>query len=132
MDKNKALKIILILTSLYFLIAAFAHLFGLTIFPVYDSNLYTPYHDTLLALCDLIFVMIFIVVAINPVKNRDMLQVIMVAFVLVIFFNLVILWKIDFAALGSSEKRFQTIVETVLAVGMLVLMFIVRPKDKKR
>lgn len=130
-NRLKSLKLLLLLSALYFLIAAFAHFFGLTIFPAYDGALHSPYHDTLIALCNLIFVMLFLVVAKDPVKNIDTLNIIIATFVLVIIFNLGIIWKIDFISLGSVEKKFQTIVETVLAFITLVLLFISKPKDKE-
>ena len=120
--KVKLLQVVLIINALYFLIAAVAHFFGLTIFPMYDRNLYTPYHDTLLALSDLIFVMIFLTVARDPIKNKDIINTIIVAFLLVIFFNIGIIWKIDFTLLGSSLKRVQTVIETIGAVITLILL----------
>ncbi len=99
---------------------------------MYDGRLYAPYHDTLLALCDLIFVMLFLVVAKDPVKNIDTLNVILASFALVIIFNAGIIWKIDFMLLGSTEKQFQTIIETILAAIMLISLIIVKPKDRKQ
>jgi len=131
-NKLKLLRIVLLLCALYFLVAAVAHFFGLTIFPVYDGALHSPYHDTLLTLCDLIFVMLFLMVAKNPLKNIDTLHVIIAAFALVIIFNIGIIFGIDFTALGSSQKKMQTIVETILSTVMLILIFILRPKNTKR
>ena len=131
-NKLKLLRIVLLLCALYFLVAAVAHFFGLTIFPVYDGALHSPYHDTLLTLCDLIFVMLFLMVAKNPLKNIDTLHVIIAAFALVIIFNIGIIWNIDFIALGSTQKKMQTIVETILSTVMLILIFILRPKNTKR
>jgi len=114
MKKLHPLQTLLILGAIYFLIAAYAHFFGQTIFPFYVSKLYTPYHDTLLALCDLIFITIFLTAAKNP-HNNDMLNVILIGLLLSIVFNFGIIFKIDFVALGSPEKLFQTKVETALA-----------------
>ena len=105
--KIKLLRVLLIINAFYFFIAAIAHFFGLTIFPMYDGTLYTPYHDTLLALCDLVFVMIFLTVARDPIKNKDMVNTIIFAFVLVIIFNVGMIWRIDFRLLGSSLKKFK-------------------------
>lgn len=127
-SKIKLLKILLILGSLYYLVAAFAHFFGLTLFPFYDGKLYSPYHDILLALCDIIFFMIFFIVAKNPVKNVDTLNVIIIGFLFAVIFNIGIIWKIDFGSLGSIHKKFQTIIETILAGGMVILLTILKPK----
>ncbi len=125
MNKLKLLQTILILNALYFFIAAIAHFFGLTIFPMYDKNLYSPYHDTLLALCDLIFVMIFLTITKDPKKNKDILNTIIAAFILVIIFNLSIIWKIEITHL----KIIQTIVETIGVVITLILLVILKPKN---
>lgn len=127
----KLFKILLLLAAVYFLIAALCHFFGWTIFPFYDGSLYTPYHDTLLALCDLIFFMLFLVVAKDPVKNIDTLNVMIVGLFLAIIFNLGIIWKIDFAELGSIEKKLQTIAETSLAAVVFVILIILKLKQPK-
>ena len=132
-NKSKLLKILLVVSAIYFFIAAFCHFFGWTIFPFYDGNLYTPYHDTLLALSDLIFVLIFLAVAKNPEKNIDILNVIIIGFFLALIFNLGIIWKIDFMLLESPAKKEQTIFETMLTVFILVSLILLKPKssDKK-
>lgn len=124
--KIKLLQVVLIINAIYFFTAAIAHLFGLTIFPMYDATLYVPYHDTLLALCDLIFVMIFLTVARNPTKNKDMLNTIVIAFALVIIFNIAIIWKVDVTPL----KIIETIIETICAAITLVLLTILKSKVK--
>jgi len=128
LNRSKLLKGVLLLGALYFAVAAFAHFFGRTIFPFYDASLYSPYHDTLITLCDLIFVLLFLTVAKNPTKNVDTLDVMIVALILAVIFNLGIIWKIDFNLLGSSEKLFQTKVETFLAVIWAILLLVLRPK----
>jgi len=129
-SKTKLIKIILLFGAVYFFIASLAHFFGWTLFPFYDGALYSPYHDTLLALCDLIFCLIFLTVAKDPIKNNDTLLVIKVALVLTIIFNIGIIWKINFAALGSTQKLFQTKIETALAIIMLASLILFRPKNK--
>lgn len=129
-ERRQILRILLLSCGLYYFIAAFAHFFGLTLFPFYDGALYSPYHDFLLGLCDIVFVMIFLVVARDPVKNEDTLNVIIIGFVLVILGNLGIIWKIDFTALGSSYKFSETIVETILALGALGGILFLRPTSK--
>ncbi len=104
-NKIKLLQAVLIINAFYFFIAAIAHFFGLTIFPIYDASLYTPYHDALLALCDLIFVMIFLTVARNPIGNKDMVNTIIIAFALVIIFNIGIIWKIEITHLKIIKMR---------------------------
>ena len=133
LHRLQLLKTLLILAAIYFLFAAFCHFFGWTVFPFYDGNLYSPYHDTLLALSDLIFVLIFLAVAKNPEKNFDILQVMIIGFFLALIFNLVIIWKIDFTFLGSPAKKSQTIFETILTGFVFVSLILLKPKssDKK-
>lgn len=128
MNKLKLLKITLLAGAIYFFIAGLSHFFGWSLFPFYDGALYSPYHDTLLALCDLIFVMLFLVVANNPVKNSNTLHVIIAAIALAIIFNIGIILKIDFAALGSYQKLLQTKVEAALGVVMFITLLILKPK----
>jgi len=127
-NKLKLLKGLLFLGSIYYLIGAFAHFFGLTIFPFYDSGLYTPYHETVIALCAIIFSMLFYVVARNPIKNIDTLNLIIVGLIIAIIFSIGIIWKIDFVALGAPVKKIQTIVELILAMITVVLLLALKPK----
>ncbi len=76
--------------------------------------------------------MIFFVVACDPRKNIDTFYVIVAGFALVILFNVGIIWKIDFGALGSVEKKFQTVVETILAFVTLMAFWVLRPRVKKK
>lgn len=131
LTKDGLVRLILACCALYYFVAAFAHFFGLTLFPFYDETLYSPYHDILLGLCDLVFVMIFSVVAFDPVNNIDTFHVILIAFVLVILVNIGLIWKFDFALYHSVHKQFQTIVETLLAFITLVSLWILRPATKK-
>lgn len=126
--KVKLLQVVLIINALYFLIAAIAHFFGLTIFPMFDATLYVPYHDTLLALCDLIFVMIFLTVARDPIRNKDMIKTIIIAFILVLLFNIGIIWKIDITPL----KIIQTVVETTGVTIILVLLITLKNKIENK
>ncbi len=54
MNKLIILKAALFIGGLYYVIGAIVHFFGLTVFPFYDSGLYSPYHDTVLALVGIV------------------------------------------------------------------------------
>ena len=123
------LRVTLLACAAYYLVGTLAHFFGLTIFPWYDRQLYAPYHDTLLALCGAAFVLIFLAIAKDPIKNADMIKVIIASFTITIFFNLYIIWKIDFTALGSSIKKLQTIFETALAILAIIALLALKPKN---
>jgi hypothetical protein len=131
MDRLKLLKLMLRLGAVYYLVGAFAHYFGLTLFPWFDGNLYAPYQDTVLAFVAVMLAYALLVVARDPIKNRDMLKVIMVCATAAAIFSLAVIWKVDFAALGAPGKIPQTITEGILGfvwVGVLLWLY---PKEPK-
>ena len=130
-NKPKVLKILLYLGSIYYLIGAIAHFFGLTIFPFYDSALYSPYHDTVISLAAIILSILFFTIAKNPEKNIDILNVIIIGGIIAIIFSIGIIWKIDFVSLGASDKKIQTIVEAILLTIYVLLLMIFKPTSTK-
>jgi len=110
----RSLKICLYLGALYYVIGAVVHYFGLTFFPWFDGRLYAPYQDTVIAFVALILAYFLIVIAKDPIKNKDMLRAVIVAAIAASIFSIAIVWKVDFAALGAPDKKLQTIVEGVL------------------
>lgn len=128
MNKTPALKILLVLGALYYLIGAAAHFFGFTLFPFYVSGLYQPYHDTVIALAAIIVALLFFSTAKDPVKNIDSLNVIIISGIIAIIFSIGIILKIDFIQLGGVEKKTQTIVETIGLIFYLCALIYLRPK----
>ncbi|MBI5733595.1 MAG: hypothetical protein HY973_01455 [Candidatus Kerfeldbacteria bacterium] len=114
MNKPKLLQIVLALGALYYLIGAIAHWWGLTIWPFYDGRLYTPYHDSVIALAAIILTGLLLIVARDPVKNIDVLKVIIIASFTASLFSVLIIYKVDFTALGAPDKAAQTVVEGIL------------------
>ena len=126
MDKLKLLKATLYLGAAYYLVGAYAHYFGVTIFPWYDGSLYTPYHDSIIALVALILAILIITVAGDPIKNIDVLKTIILCIILGSIFSVAIIWKVDFVALGAPAKKLQTIVEGILGLiysGVLLWLY---------
>lgn len=126
MNKLKALKIFLYLGAFYYLIGAIAHYFALTLFPWFVGGLYEPYQDTVIAFVALVLSYFLVVVANDPIKNKDMLKAVIVSAIAASIFSIIIIWKIDFAALGAPEKRLQTIVEGLLGFvwsGALIWLY---------
>ncbi len=126
MSKLVALKLTLYLGAAYYIVGAVVHYFGLTLFPWFDGRLYAPYQDSVIALVALILAFFLIVVAHDPIKNIDMLKAIMIAATVASIFSIVIIWKVDFAALGAPDKKLQTIVEGILGfvwVGALLWLY---------
>jgi len=129
-DRLRLLRILLILGGLYYVAGAIVHFFGLTVFPIYDSGLYAPYHDTVIALVSLIFAILLFSVARDPRKNSDTLSVLIIGGILAVAASAFILVKIDFATLGAPAKRLQTIVEAVLMVFFITGLLLLKPKKK--
>lgn len=125
-NKSGLLKTILNLGALYYIIGALVHFFGITLFPFFDSNLYTPYHDSVIALTAIIFALLLITVAKDPIKNINILNLIIICATLASIFSIAIIWKVDFITLGAPAKKLQTIVEGVLGfiwVGLLLWLY---------
>ena len=128
MNKLKLLKITLSLGAIYYLIGAFVHFFGLTLFPFYDGKLYNPYHDSVIALVAIIFVLLLLAVARDPIKNIDILKIVIIGAVLASFFSIAIIWKVDFTALGAPAKKIQTIVEGILGFIFVATLLLLYPR----
>jgi hypothetical protein len=125
-NKFSLLKVMLNLGALYYIIGASVHFFNITLFPFFDSNLYTPYQDSVIALTAIIFALLLIVVAKDPIKNIDVLNLIIICATLASIFSIAIIWKVDFVSLGAPAKKFQTIVEGMLGfiwVGLLLWLY---------
>ena len=131
LNKLKILKILLYLGSIYFIIGAIAHFFGLTIFPFYDGALYTPYHDTVISLTAIILSMLLYVIAKNPERNIDTLNAIIMGGIIAIIFNIGIILRIDFVSLGAPAKKMQTIVEAFLLILYITFLILFKPKSSK-
>jgi len=131
MNKPKLLQITLALGALYYLIGAMAHWWGLTIFPFYDGRLYTPYHDSVIALAAIILTSLLLTVARDPVKNIDILKVIIGVSFIASLFSIFIIYKVDFAALGAPDKAVQTVTEGILGFVFTGVLVWLHPRPTK-
>ena len=114
MNKLVFLKIALCVGALYYAIGGFAHWFGLTIFPWFDGRLYAPYQDSVIAVVCLVLIAFLLMTARDPIKNIDALKVIISFIFIASIFSVLIIYKVNFRALGAPAKELQTIVEGVL------------------
>lgn len=130
-DKLKLLETVLILGSIYFFVAAIAHFFGLTIFPFYEGRLFTAYHDSLIAMASIVIAGFLFAAAMHPKKDIDIINIAILSGTVGVIFNIWILWRIDFIALGAPDKRIQTIAELVMLTIFVVLLLILKPRKRK-
>lgn len=125
MKNVELLKMALVAGAVFFFFGAVAHWFGLSLFPWYVRELYSPYHDSLIALSCLFFTVLLMTTARDPIKNRDTLLVIILGVVVASLFSIFIPFKIDFTALSAPAKKTQTSLEGVIglvyASGLLAL-----------
>lgn len=126
-NKLTILKLLLKCGALFYFIGGIVHFFGLTLFPWYTAALYTPYHDTVIALTAFSLTIILFTVSKNPVKNIDVLNAIIVSGFLAVLFSIYILLKIDFVG-PAILKRTETIVEAILLTLYLVALILCKPK----
>lgn len=120
------------LGAIYYLIGAIAHFFGLTIFPFYYRGLYSPYHDTLIAISAIIFFLLLITIARDPIKNIDTLNIVITGATIAIIFTIWMIIKIDFVQLGAPAKKTQAIVEAILLIIFVLLLLILKPKTRNK
>jgi len=128
MTKINLLLITLWLGAAYYAVGGVAHYFAKTIFPFFDARLYAPYQDTIITFVCLFLILVLLAVARDPVKNIDILNVIIVGAFLASVFSIAVIWKIDFASLGAPLKRTQTVVEGILGLIFTGMLLILHPK----
>ena len=132
LNKTKLLKITLIGGALFLGVGATVHFFGLTLFPFYEAILYRPYQDSLLALSCVILAMFMISIARDPIRNIDTLKVVIIGSILATIFDVAIIYKVDFVAIGSPMKKTETLVEAGLGLIFIIFLLWSYPYDKKR
>ena len=115
----------------YYFIGAIAHYFGLTLFPWFDGRLYVPYQDTIIALVAVILAYFLVVVARDPIRNRDMLNAIIVSAAAASIVSITVIWKVDFVALGAPGKKIQTLVEGLLGFAWVLTMLWLYPRGEE-
>jgi hypothetical protein len=130
MGKLNLLKLLLLGGVVFYFIGGIAHFFGLTLFPWYAGALYSPYHDTVIALTAFVLAIILFVVSKDPVKNIDVLNALIMGCFLAILFSFYILVKIDFTG-PAGLKKTETIVETILLILYVTALIIFKPKPGK-
>lgn len=126
----KILKTLLFLCIVFYVVGAITHYFGITLFPWFDSSLYSPYHDSIIAMASLAIAGFFFVTFLNPLKNRANLYVIIFASVISGVLTILMANKVDFISeYGSNLKYIQAYTEGVLLIIISALFYFLRPKN---
>lgn len=127
--QSKIVPVLLYLGVFFYLIGAVVHVFGLTLFPWFVSELYSQYHDTLIAISSLGMVVLFFQGARHP-DNKQLVNTIMyMAFIcspLIIVMGLFV----NFHAYGNQAeiKSIEAILEGIMGA---VLGFVLLWSRKK-
>ena len=129
MNNTKIISALLYLGVVFYLIGGVVHVFGITLFPWFVSQLYSPYHDTLIAISSVAMAIIFWQGAHHP-ENKELLDAIMwVAFVcspLIIVMGLFV----NFGRYGATAeiKSFEAILEGLVGIILGAALFWLRRK----
>jgi hypothetical protein len=122
------LRIMLMIGSGFYVIGGIAHFYGLTLFPWYTASLYSPYHDTVIALTAFVLAIILFTISKNPVKNIDTLNAMIIGGILAILFSFYIIFNIDFSE-PTLLKKTETIVELILLIFYVASLIFLKPKS---
>lgn len=127
MKNTKKISSLLYLGVVFYLVGAIVHVFGITLFPWFVSELYSPYHDTLIAISSLAMAIFFFQGARHP-ENKQLIDAIMyIAFIcspLIIAMGLLV----HFGSYGASAeiKSIEAVLEGVVGIVLGVLLFVLR------
>lgn len=130
MNKNFLLRIVLVMMSLFFLIGAFAHQFGITLFPWYDGELYSPYHDSIIAMAALSLSGLVFMMSTDVVKYRPIIWLMSPLSLINGIWTIWMANTVEFESLyGSAAKVYQANVEGVLLLaGAMLILILNRSK----
>jgi len=129
--REKILKILLLFGAIFYLVGAIVHYFNITLFPWFDSALYSPYHDSIIAMASLAISGFFFATYLDPKKNIGNLWVIIIVALLSGILTISMGYTTDFFSLyGSALKSVQAGVEGWLLIILSVLVFILKPNKQ--
>lgn len=125
--KERIISTLLYLGVIFYLVGAAVHLFGITLFPWFVSALFSPYHDTLIAIASLGMAILFLQGARHP-NNQQLVDTIM--YIALICSPLIIAMGllVDFHAYGSGAefKSFEAVIEGMMGIALGVALRILR------
>ena len=127
MSREKVVSTILYIGTVFYLVGTLVHQFGITLYPWFVAELYSPYHDTLIAISSLVMAILFFQGARNP-DNKVIVDTIMymatIGGLLVIAMGLFT----DFHGYGiaGETKATQSIFEGATALLLAAVLFKLR------
>lgn len=128
--KYKILKTTLFIACLYYLIGAVVHYFWLTLFPWFEASLYSPYHDSIIAMASLAISGFFFVTFLEPKKYIGNIYVIILSAFINGFLTLWMSHEVDFMSIyGNDLKISQAYTEGFLLLLLGATLCILKPKN---
>lgn len=128
MNDKRIISIILYGGTIFYVIGAIVHFFGLSIYPWFVSALYSSYHDTLIAISSLAMAVFFFQGARYP-DSKPLIGSIIAASLICGPLIIAMGVFIDFESLNASAKGLQAILEGSLAILLgFGLFLLVRKK----
>lgn len=130
LDMRKTiLKYLLYVLSIFYLIGGIAHYFGLTIFPWYDKALYSPYHDSIIAMATIAMMIIIYIIATDIQKYKKLINGISLIALINGFLTIYMAYKVNFEIYNQNNKKLQAIIEGILLIlASISLYFLNRKK----
>ncbi|MFA4937049.1 MAG: hypothetical protein WC575_02010 [Patescibacteria group bacterium] len=124
----KLLRVILYLASAFYFIGSIAHYFGLTIFPWFDSALYSSYHDSIIAMASLALSVIIFLIARHPDKYSPLVKGISLVAIVNGLLTIYMVYTINWAQYSSAYKQTQALVEGVLLIILAGALYVLNRK----
>ncbi len=123
------LKYLLYILSLFYLVGALVHYFGLTIFPWYDGSLYSPYHDSIIAMAAIAMMIILYIVATDIERYKKLINGITLITLINGLLTIYMAYKVNFEAYNQNNKQFQAIVEGILLILVFISLYFLNKKN---
>ena len=128
--KERIISTLLYLGVIFYLVGAAVHLFGITLFPWFVSALFSPYHDTLIAIASLGMAILFLQGARHP-NNQQLVDTIM--YIALICSPLIIVMGllVNFHPYGSGAeiKSLEAVIEGVMGILLSFVLWRLKRKD---
>jgi len=130
LQRKIVIKYYLIILSLFYLIGAIAHYFGLTIFPWYDGALYSPYHDSIITMAAIAMTILLYIISTDVQKYKKLINGISLIGIINGILTIYMAYNVNFEIYNQNNKQFQAIVEGTLLVAVSISLYFLNKKIK--